>query len=130
MTELAKSIIKKDPELARRPAELNRRRRQLNQHSIGLQMTWTLYHDFDVDRHTGVRQSVLDLALVKWMGDSLEHVQQFMYIWSETRSRVMDPGDDSIIRAFETQLKQSTEFKETLRQFRLLPRDHPNYSID
>ena len=39
MTELANSIIKKDPEPARRLAELNRRRRQLNQHATGLQMT-------------------------------------------------------------------------------------------
>ena len=129
MTELAKSIIKKDPEPARRLAELNRRRRQLNQHATGLQRTWVLYHYFDVDRHTGVQQSVFDLARVKWMGDSLEKVQQYMFVWSDTRARIKDPGDDSILRAFEHNMKQSNEFKETLRQFQELSRDHPNYNV-
>ena len=64
------------------------------------------------------------------MGDSLEKVQQYMFVWSDTRARVKDPGDDSILRAFEHNMKQSNEFKETLRQFQELSRDHPNYNVD
>ena len=53
-----------------------------------------------------------------------------MFVRSEIRSRVKDPGDDSILRGFNYFLNQSTEFKETLRQFQELPRDHPNYNVD
>ena len=74
MTELAKSCSNKDPEPARRLQELSRRCKSKGYLSTGRQMVYTLVHYFDTDRHTGVAQSVFDLARAKWMGDSLEKV--------------------------------------------------------